>query len=75
MATKTTIKFDRLKIYEEGLCRKVNDPSMKIWNSDWLKGSIRNLVDCTPIVDENIIQEIDTVINIKEVQLFISEYD
>lgn len=72
---RLTIKIDRPKIYDEDLCRKVNDKTVQIWNSDWLIDSLKILIDTVPIIDEQIIQEIDLVINQTEVQLFKPEYD
>ena len=71
---RLTIKIDRTRVYEEDLCKKVNDKTIQIWNSDWLTNSLKTLVDTTPIIDEKIIQAIDVVINSSEVQLFKPEY-
>ena len=72
---RLTIKLDRPRIYEENLCKKVNDPTIQIWNSDWLNIRFKTLIDNSPIIDEQIIQDIDVVINSTEVQLFKIEYD
>lgn len=72
---RLTIKIDRQRVYEEDLCKKVNDPTIQIWNSDWLNNTLKTLIGTTPIIDEQIIQDIDVVINQTEVQLFKPEYD
>jgi RNA-directed DNA polymerase len=72
---RLTIKIDRQRIYNEDLCKKVNDPAIQIWNSDWLNITLKTLIDTTPIIDEQIIQDIDVVINQTEVQLFKPGYD
>jgi RNA-directed DNA polymerase len=72
---RLTIKIDRIKEYDEDLCRKVNDPKIQIWNSEWLNNSLKTLISITPVIDEQVIQDIDVVINQSEVQLFKSEYD
>ncbi len=72
---RLTIKIDRPKCYTEDLCKKVNDPTIQIWNSDWLNNSLKTLIDTTPIIDEQVIQDIDVVINQTEVQLFKPAYD
>ncbi|WP_296685858.1 RNA-directed DNA polymerase [Flavobacterium sp.] len=72
---RLTIKIDRAKVYEENLCRKVNDQTIQIWDSSWLNARFKTLIDNTPIIDEQVIQNIDVVINPFEVQLFIAEYD
>lgn len=72
---RLTIKIDRAKAYDEDLCRKVNDPTIQIWNSDWLNNSLKTIIDTTLLIDEQVIQDIDVVINQTEVQLFKPEYD
>jgi RNA-directed DNA polymerase len=72
---RLTIKIDRQRVYEEDLCKKVNDPTIQIWNSDWLNNTLKTLIATTPIIDEQVIQDIDEVINQAEVQLFKPEYD
>lgn len=72
---RVTIKNDRAKKYNESLCEKLNDKSVKIWNSDWLNTSFQKLINETPIVDEQVIQDMGVVINQTEVQLFKPEYD
>lgn len=72
---RVTIKFDRTRVYQEELCKKVNDPTMQLWNSEWLSDSLKNLIETTPIIDEQVIADIDSVIDISEVQLFKTEYD
>ncbi|MDI9365241.1 MAG: hypothetical protein QM541_09840, partial [Flavobacterium sp.] len=72
---RLTIKLDRQRVYDENLCRKVNDQAIQIWNSDWLNNELQTLLAITPIIDEQIIQDIDTVINTNEVELFKSGYD
>lgn len=72
---RLTIKFDRTRVYQEELCKKVNDSSIQIWNSDWLNSTLKNLIAGIPIIDEQVIQEINVVIDSDEVQLFKNEYD
>lgn len=72
---RLTIKTDRHRVYEEALCKKVNDQTINIWNSEWLDNSLRTLIESTPIIDEQVLQDIDVVINQSEVQLFKPEYE
>jgi len=67
---RLTIKIDRQRVYDEGLCNKVNDPKIQIWNSDWLNNDLKTLISLTPIIYEKVIQVIDVVIDTNEVQLF-----
>ncbi|HAO06493.1 MAG TPA: hypothetical protein DCQ50_05770 [Chryseobacterium sp.] len=72
---RLTIRIGRLKNNDEILCKRVNDPNKVIWNSDWLNNNLKTLTDTTLIINEQTIQDIDTVINQSEVELFKSEYD
>lgn len=67
---RVTIKIDRDEEYEETLCKRVNDDSIKIWNSDWLNQDIIDLIDDGEIIDEDTIDAIDKVIESDEIQLF-----
>jgi hypothetical protein len=67
---RITLCFDKDKEYEEKLCKKVVDSSIEIWNSDWLNASLKNIVETTSIVDEEIINNIREVIEGTEFQLF-----
>jgi RNA-directed DNA polymerase len=72
---RLTIKIDRQRYYEENLCKKVNDPTIQLWNLDWLNNTLKTLIATTPIIDEQVIQDINVVINQEEVQLFKPKYD
>lgn len=72
---RLTIKIDRVKVYDENLCRKVNYPATQIWDSSWLNQALKTMIDNAQIIDEQVIQSIDVVINPFEVQLFVNEYD
>ncbi|WP_084650930.1 RNA-directed DNA polymerase [Runella zeae] len=72
---RITIKLDRSKQYFEGLCQKVNNPALQIWNSEWLESNLKAIIETTPIIDEAVITNIDVVIAREEVELFKTEYD
>lgn len=58
------------QIYDEKLCKRVNDPSIEIWNSSWVSKRIRNLIQKTEIIDRDKIEQLDKIIRNKEVSLF-----
>lgn len=64
---RVMIKIDRSFPFDEPLCLKVNDNTVKIWNSDFLNGNIKLIITDTPIVAEAIIKEMDDIIQPKEV--------
>lgn len=67
---RVTIKINREQSYKELLCQKVNDLSICIWNSEWLNDELREIIEEEPIIDEEIIDEIDRIIESEEFQLF-----
>ena len=72
---RVALKIDREREFEEPLCKKVNNPSVSIWNSDWLNNNtLKNIIDNEPIVDQQVIEEMDEVIEEEEVKLFGNNY-
>lgn len=67
---RVTIKINRDQEYKELLCQKVNDPTVNIWNSEWLNDELREMIEEEAIIDEDVIDEIDIVIDSDEFQLF-----
>ncbi len=65
-----TLKIDRKIDYDEKLCQRVNDDSIKIWNSDWLNDDMNDIIDEAVLIDEDVIEKIDKVIDSYEIQLF-----
>ncbi|MBI4846303.1 MAG: RNA-directed DNA polymerase [Candidatus Omnitrophica bacterium] len=59
--------------FNEDLCKKVIDSNISIWNSDWLKDSLKNIINSNPVVDKKVIQKIRAIIDAKEVELFESK--
>lgn len=72
---RLTIKLQPDKEYNEILCRKVLDPDTVIWNSNWLQGDLKAIIQGTPIVDHEYIDKMDPVVSREEFELFKSEYD
>jgi RNA-directed DNA polymerase len=70
---RVTLKINRHKSFREILCKKLNDSSIEIWNSEWLKPGLKKVLDKESIVDEEIIEKMDRVITSGEVELFNSK--
>lgn len=70
---RVILKIDRTRYFEETLCKKVNDPSVTIWNSDWLNDSLKKIISNNLIVDKKIIEKIHKTIESNEVELFDSK--
>ena len=54
--------------FNEKLCKIVIDPSKPLWNSDWINGELKNIVNRTNIVDEDKIKSIDKVIPLSAIE-------
>lgn len=72
---RLTLKFEPEKNYDEILCRKVINPDADIWNSDWLKGDLKALIQDAAVVDREYIENMDPVVSKEEFELFKSDYD
>lgn len=70
---RVLIKIERSRDFDETLCKKVNDTSVQLWNSDWLDKSLVKIIEENHIVSENVISDIDRVIKPAEVELFESK--
>jgi RNA-directed DNA polymerase len=57
--------------FKEPICKKLNDANVPLWNSDWLNNNkLKQLINNCSIVEREIIEEMDEVIEEKEVKLF-----
>lgn len=72
---RLTLKTNRNKSYTEPLCRKLNDITIEIWNSDWLSDSMKKIINETSIIREDIIEKMEMIISAEEVELFRVDYD
>jgi hypothetical protein len=73
---RITIKLNQDISYKEALCKKVNEEEVEIWNSSWLKsGNLKEIIEQTKIVDQDEIEDLDTVISEEEVSLFKTRYN
>jgi hypothetical protein len=55
---------------DEPLCRTLADADHQLWNSDWLPVAYSGLLSADNFIDQAAIQELETVIEADEVQLF-----
>lgn len=71
---RITLLIDNTIEYKGELCKKVQDQNIVIWNSDWLKGWLKNTISLAKIVDERILSKIKPVIKEKEIKAFFRPY-
>ena len=68
---RLTIKTDRNKQYSEKLCQKVINSNTDIWNMSWLNNqTIKDVILNNPIINEQKIDEMEQVIEPKEIKIF-----
>jgi hypothetical protein len=68
---RLTLKINLGKEYEEKLCKKIIDPNIPIWNIDWVDNAeIKEIVNSTPIINNDYIKDMDPIISRPEVLLF-----
>ena len=73
---RMTITIDRCKKFSKGsICEKLYNPSLNIWNSDWLRDNIKKKFDENLIIDENEIQNIILPLSSEEIDAFFESYD
>jgi hypothetical protein len=56
--------------YESSLCKKVSDPITEIWNCEWFNATLQNIFLSTPIIDQDIIDNLNPIISSDEVAVF-----
>lgn len=61
--------------YKDKLCKLMNHQEALLWNSDWLNGKLKQIIDNCQIINENIIEQMSPVITQKEVDAFHLQYD
>lgn len=67
---RLTIKDSRRKKYKEPLCLYAVGYKQVIWNFDWLKSDIKDLIESIPIIDKDKINSLPDVIEYKEIEHF-----
>ena len=65
---RLTIKIDPAISYSGKLCEKVIDKSLPIWNSDWLNGKFKKIVEETEIVKNESIEEMEIIFSEQETE-------
>lgn len=65
---RISIRFDKEIEFDERLCQKVEDATVKIWNSDWLAGRLEEFTDSTKIVDSYVMKHLSKIITVKEIK-------
>ncbi len=62
------LKIDKRLKYDEIICKKVLDNNEKVWNTEWLNGSLRSIIDNTPIIQDETIKKLRIKVSKKEIK-------
>ena len=69
LGIKGNIKF------QEKLCRLSEKEKVDIWNNDWLQDSLKNQIDVSSLVDQDLLENLPEIITQDEVSLFKNEFN
>ena len=67
---RITWKLDNEIKYNENLCNIVSGKDITIWNSDWLKDSLKEIMKPEKIIDSEMLDKTTPVIEVAEIELF-----
>ena len=62
------LKVDKSYEYDEKICKKVMNNNEIIWNTDWLNGELKNIIDKTPISVKETIKKLKVKPSKKEIK-------
>ena len=61
--------------FQESLCKLSNSQAVNIWNTSWLQESLKNKIDVSSIIDQDVIANLPETITQEEVALFKNEFN
>jgi RNA-directed DNA polymerase len=68
---RIVLKTDHGISFNETICKKLSSANVSLWNSDWLDNNqLKKIITNSSIVEKDIIEQMDNVIEEKEVRLF-----
>ncbi|PZP52439.1 MAG: reverse transcriptase [Pseudopedobacter saltans] len=67
---RMSLKKPLQMVYSEPLCKVVENPFSKIWESSWLNAEMKQLIEKNPIVDLEALGKMDETISPKEINMF-----
>jgi len=62
------LKVDKSYDYDELLCKKVINNNEKIWDTDWIDGDLKNIIDNTPIINSETVKKLKVRPTKKEIK-------
>lgn len=67
------LKINKEEVYDEPLCKIVNDKDEKIWNSDWLNDKLKKIIEKTGIVDYDKVKKTREKITKREIKKIVTK--
>jgi hypothetical protein len=61
--------------FQESLCKLSNSQTVDIWNTSWLQENLKNKIDVSSIIDQDVIANLPETITQDEVALFKNEFN
>lgn len=62
------LKINKTEKYEEPICKRVKDKTQKIWNSDWLNKSLKDIIDNAEIIEGEEVKKAKKKLSKKEIK-------
>ena len=63
---------DFFQDYNSNICKLVMDKTLpSLWNIDWVSNGLKNIVNNTPIIDYNVLNNLDADIRDEEIDIFV----
>jgi len=67
------LKVDKTIEYDEQICKKVIDNQKQIWNTEWLNGGLKTIIDTTPIIQDETIKKLRVKVSKKEIKKIVKK--
>lgn len=61
--------------FQENLCKLSKNQTVNIWNNSWLQDSLKDQIDVSSLVDQDLIDNLPEIITQNEVSLFKNEFN
>jgi len=70
---RVTLPIDKSISYEEPICKLVSGKDVSLWNTQWITSKALKASIATLVIDPAELDELEPVIPIDEVELFLSK--
>jgi hypothetical protein len=70
---RITLPISKEIRYEEPICKLVAEENISLWNKEWITNvGLKSAIDESKLIDQTTIEELEPVISLDEVELFMS---